>query len=88
MASSFATSSIMVFFGNLYIVPKFGYTAFLLLSTCLSLSNFALLCALNVKPEWPPSVFVTLKSRDDIHEQIAGGHRALTSIDCARDLSP
>ena len=86
IASSFATSSILVFFGNLYIVPKYGYTVFLILSSCLSLSNFGLLYFLNVKPDWPPSVYVTLKSRDDIHRRITEAHRALTTIDSAKDL--
>ena len=88
IASSFTTSSILVFFGNLYIVPAYGYTTFLILSSCLSLSNFVLLYFLNIKPEWPPSVYVTFKSKDDLQKRIAESQRALTSVGEFRDFKP
>jgi len=65
ISSSFTTSSIMAFFGNLYIVPAYGYSAFLMLATFLSLTNFALLYFLNLNPEWPSSVYVTIRTNDE-----------------------
>ncbi len=70
----------MVFFGNMYIVPSYGYGVFLLLSTCMSMSNFLWLYLLNVQPEWPVSTYVTLKSRNDIMSKIEQCQRALSVI--------
>ncbi len=52
LASSFAMAAIILFFGNIYILPYFGYDNMLVLTGLLSGCNFFILYMLNEKPQW------------------------------------
>lgn len=60
LTSSFAVASIILFFGNIYVLPSLGYDNLLFGAGLLSALNFVLLYVLNENPRWPMTV-ITLK---------------------------
>jgi hypothetical protein len=53
LTSTFSVASLLLFFGNIYVLPYFGYSNLLLLAGLLSASNLLFLYFLNDRPVWP-----------------------------------
>lgn len=65
LTSSFAVASIILFFGNIYILPSLGYDNLLFGAGLLSASNYLLLYSLDENPRWPVTTVTLMKSGID-----------------------
>jgi hypothetical protein len=61
LTGSFAVASIILFFGNIYVLPSLGYGNLLLGAGLLSAANYAFLYVLNENPRWPITVITLSK---------------------------
>jgi len=76
LTSSFAVASIILFFGNIYVLPSLGYNNLLLGAGMLSACNYALLYVLNDNPRWPKTI-ITLKK--GVMDELPGNKKPLMS---------
>ena len=63
LTSSFAIASILLFFGNIYILPYLGYDNLLFIAGILSGCNYLLISILNIKPKWPITLITLNKTK-------------------------